>query len=174
MSKPSGSLEICHGDFTIADDADTLRVDRLCQDLLRRFYDELLDRGEDPLVATGWARGADYYLRDYLVDIRGFNLFDEVPGVVRQFAGNWFIVNNLEPDLSLLIGHLEGVRRFYRFLRDHGEISERFLAGVEEDCSDQDYYGQRIDSFWNLKEGGFPAWDAECPYRTRTPRGVLQ
>lgn len=174
MSKSSGSLEICHGDFTIADDADTLRVDRLCQELLRRFYDELLARGEDPVVATGWARGADYYLRDFLVDIKGCNLFHEEPCIVRQFAGNWYIISNLEPDLSLLTGHLEGIRRFYRFLRDHGEISERFLAGVEEDCSDQEYYGHRIDSFWNLDEGGFPAWDAECPYRNTTTRGIRQ
>jgi hypothetical protein len=174
MSDLSSPLRLCHDDFTIADDADTLRVDRLCQELLRRFYEELLARGEDPVAATAWARGADYFLRDFLVDIKGYNLFHEAPGVVRQFAGNWYVVSNLEPELAILCGHLEGIRRFYHFLHDHGEISAQHLAQVKQDCSDLEYYGRRIDSFWELGEGGFPAWDAACPYRETTARRILQ
>jgi hypothetical protein len=174
MSDNVAPLGIRHGDFDIADDADTLRVDRLCQELLRRFYDELLEKGEDPVEATAWARGADYFLRDFLVDIKGYNPFRPVFGVVRQFAGNWYIVSTFEPDLEILQGHLEGIRRFYRFLAEHGEISAQFLSRVEEECSDLDYYGRRIDSFWELGDGGFPAWDAACPYRESRPRGTVQ
>jgi hypothetical protein len=54
-------------DFTIVNDADELRVDERCRELLQRFHRHLLDAGIPPAEAGELAHGADYYLRDFLV-----------------------------------------------------------------------------------------------------------
>ena len=59
--------------------------------------------------------------------VKMFNIFDEMPGIVRQFAGNWFIINSVEPDIALLSRHLRGIRAFYHFLYNQRLISAGFL-----------------------------------------------
>ena len=141
---------------------DALRVDNLCQDLLMQFYEWMLANGVDAVEATSHARGADYFLRDFVVDIKQRNIFAETAGTIRQFAGNWYIVNTLEPDIEVLFRHLEGVRRFYGFLHAHGLISDWFLKEVERECVDRDYYRQRLDSFWEISGDGFLVWERKC------------
>ena len=151
--------------FVCISDSEALRADSLCQELLLRFYHTEVERGADPIEATDWARGADYFLRDFLIDIKRANLFDEEPGMIRQFAGNWYVVSNLQPDFDHLYGQLEGVRRFYRFLNEQGAISSHFLARVEEECGDREFYRQRLHDFWTLSGDGYIDWDAACPFR---------
>lgn len=141
---------------------DELRADQLCQQLLRRYYDSLLAAGVAPHDATALANGADYYVRDFLVGYKQRNLFDERTGIVRQFAGNWYIVNTLEPGLDELAGHLRGVASFYGFLAEHGLISSSFLAAVAAECADLDYYERRIATFWAIERDGYLAWEREC------------
>ena len=149
-------------DFDLSTLDDHLRVDLLCQELLKRFYLDLLERGESPEGATGLARGADYFVRDFVVDNRGQNIFAEERGVVRQFAGNWYIVNNLDPNIEELAGHLAGVKAFYRYLNARELISGGFLEAVEKECGDVAYYAGRIESFWEIRGDGYPEWEREC------------
>jgi len=141
---------------------DEVRVDKLCTDLLHRFYNEMIGAGLAPEEATDHARGADYFVRDFVVGIKSRSIFEEIPGIVRQFAGNWYIVNTLEPNGPELEKHLAGIREFYRFLYGHQLISPRFLQAMEAECADLDYYKGRIDSFWDITGDGYLTWEREC------------
>ena len=157
-----GELTVNKDDFRLGTLEDELRVDNLCQKILRRFYFQLLADGVSPERATFLANGADYFVRDFIVGYKARSLFDETHGIVRQFAGNWFIVNTLEPNVTRLSGHLDGVRAFYRFLRSHDLISAEYLSEIEKECLDTAYYESRINSFWEIKGDGYFAWEREC------------
>ncbi|HEX2768663.1 MAG TPA: hypothetical protein VHN12_05220 [Geobacteraceae bacterium] len=148
--------------FTPVTQEDYLRVDNLCRELLLRFYEQLQAGGISPEEATALASGADYFILNFLVDFKGYNLFDERPGIVRQFAGNWYIVNTLEPDIPHLDLHLRGIAAFYRFLRDRQLISAGYLQEIEKECGNLDYYESRIESFWAIEGDGFLFWEREC------------
>ncbi|GLI36754.1 hypothetical protein KI811_13585 [Geobacter hydrogenophilus] len=154
-------------EFAIVTVDDEIRADGLCQSLLKRFYDSLLEGGMDPQEATRVASGADYYVRDFLVGYKHCNLFDERPGIVRQFAGNWYIVNTIEPSIEELAGHLLGVRSFYRFLNGRGLIGGDFLAAMEQECGDGAFYESRIRSFWEITGDGYIAWERECSLKQK-------
>src|SRR6266568_3016154 len=100
MTERYGNRGEVEGEVVI--NKDELRVDGLCQKLLMRFYFQLLEDGISPDQATFLASSADYFIRDFVVAIRERNIFDEHPGLVRQFAGNWYIVNTLEPNMPEL------------------------------------------------------------------------
>lgn len=148
--------------FVITTVDDEIRADGLCQSLLKRFYDSLLEGGMAPQDATLVANGADYYVRDFLVGYKHRSLFDERPGIVRQFAANWYIVNTIDPSADELAGHLLGVRSFYRFLHGQSLIGGDFLAAMEQECGDGAYYENRIKSFWEIEGDGYFAWEREC------------
>lgn len=148
---------------------DELRVDQLCKELLLRFYQETCAQGVDEAEATDLASGADYFIRDFVVSIKQLNIFSERTGIVRQFAGNWYIVNTLEPNGAEVGRHLRGVQAFYRFLYGHGLISLQHLHAMERECADTAYYESRIDSFWDIKGDGYGAWERECTLRDGRP-----
>ena len=141
---------------------DELRVDKLCSDLLHRFYCESMQAGLSPEAATKLASAADYFVRDFVVSIKNRSIFDERPGLVRQFAGNWYIANTMEPVASEIEDYLAGIREFYRFLHGHQLISLKFLQAIESECSQIDYYASRIESFWDITGDGYLAWEKEC------------
>ncbi|RNC65289.1 MAG: hypothetical protein ED859_17630 [Desulfuromonadales bacterium] len=157
-----GELAINKDEFTIVTVDDEIRADGLCRKLLSRFYYALLEAGMEAHEATALASGADYYVRDFVVGYKHRSLFDEQTGIVRQFAGNWYIVNTIEPSLDVLAGYLAGVRAFYRFLFDLGLISGQFLSAMEEECGDIAWYEGRIRSFWAIEGDGYLAWEREC------------
>jgi hypothetical protein len=153
---------LAKSDFELGNLDDDLRVDSLCRDLLLQFYKSLLDDQLSPAEATALASGADYFIRDFVVDKKQLNIFTENPGLVRQFAGNWYIVNTLEPNIPELAGYLAGILEFYRFLCKNGLISANYLEILEKECDDAGYYEARIDSFWAIQADGYPAWEREC------------
>lgn len=148
--------------FNLGTLEDELRVDRLCLELLQEFHRQLQADGVAPLEAGGLAHGADYFIRDFLVAVKQRNIFAEEPGLVRQFAGNWYIVNTMEPDIKELAGHLEGIGAFYRFLQRRQLISAGYLQGVEQECAAIPYYADRIEAFWAIKGDGYYTWEREC------------
>lgn len=165
-------LKISKEDFTPGTMEDDLRVDLQCKHLLQHFYQRLLDDGMPPQEATALANGADYFIRDFVVDYKSMNLFDEKPGIVRQFAGNWYILGTVDPDIRQLSGHLKGIKAFYRYLRGLGLISAGYLENIEKECDDISYYEGRIESFWAITGDGYIAWDRECPLKEgRAPAG---
>jgi hypothetical protein len=155
-------LKVDKRDYVPTTLEDELRVDKLCSDLLHRFYCETMESGLSPEDATALAGAADYFIRDFVVSIKGRSIFDERAGIVSQFAGNWYIVNTMEPLESELEGYLAGIRAFYRFLHGHQLISLKFLQAIEAECSQLQYYADRIESFWEIKGDGYQAWEKEC------------
>lgn len=148
--------------FTLLKQEDFLRVDNLCKGLLLSFYEQLQQEGLPPDEATALASSADYFIRDFVVDFKALNLFNEMLGIVRQFAGNWYIFNTLEPDIRELGCYLRGISAFFRFLHDRRLISAGYLEQIDKECADLDYYERRIESFWEIKGDGYLAWEAEC------------
>jgi len=155
-------LKVDKRDFVPTTLEDELRVDRLCSDLLHRFYSESMDAGLSPEDATALAGAADYFIRDFVVSIKSRSIFEERPGIVRQFAGNWYIVNTMEPLIEEIDGYLAGIKGFYRFLHGHQLISLKFLQAIEAECADRDYYENRIETFWAISGDGYLAWEKEC------------
>jgi uncharacterized protein (DUF2164 family) len=160
-------LTINKHDFRLGTLDDELRVDGLCKELLMHFYAQLLADGVSADKATLLATGADYFLRDFVVSIKERNLFDEQAELVRQFAGNWYIMNTLEPNIGELSGYLEGIRSFYRYLHGRELISSEYLDQIGRACDDVPYYASRIESFWEIKGDGYLAWERECTLKDR-------
>jgi len=154
-------------DFDIVSLEDELRVDSLCRDFLMAFYLERLDAGLDEHEATLLANSADYFIRDYLIGFRQINILEEASGLIRGFAGNWYIVNTLEPTADEIAAHLRGIREFYHFLRRQGAIGDSFLANVDRECSDLEYYAGRIEAFWDIKGDGYYEWESECSLKQK-------
>lgn len=157
-----GELKINKDDFAADSVDDEVRADDLCRKLLKRFYFTLLESGTTPEEATTLAGGADYFVRDFVVGFKHRNLFDERPGLVRQFAGTWYIINTIEPAIAQLSGYLNGIRSFHRFLCERGLISRQYLDTVELECDSIGFYESRISSFWEIKGDGYIAWEQEC------------
>lgn len=153
-------------DFAIVTLDDELRVDALCRDLLMSFYRDKLQSGMDEHDATLLANSADFFVRDFVIGMRQKNLLLESHGLVRSFAGNWYIVNTLEPSEEELAGHLKGIREFYHYLRRQGLISDSFVASIDRECLDLAYYASRIESFWNISGDGYYDWAAECSLKS--------
>jgi hypothetical protein len=159
--QPTETFPVAAFDCTCLEDE--MRADRLCLDLLRQFaVAAAADGGVDPVAAGALARGADYFLRDFVIADRRDNLLRLPPGRVRQFAGNWYIVRNLEPNLVELSGILKGVAGFYRYLAARGLVSAATAARVGKECADLPYYRERIESFWAIAGDGYLAWDSAC------------
>jgi len=160
-------LPLDKSEFDIRTLDDEIRVDALCRDLLQRFYQYLLDKSMVPGEASLLASGADYYTRDFVIGAKQKNILDEQPGAVRQFAGNWYITNTLEPNMRELSAHLAGVKAFYGFLRESGLVSDQFLRIVEQECENGAYYRDRIEAFWSIRGDGYFAWEKECTLKDR-------
>lgn len=155
-------MKLIKSDFQIETLDDELRVDTLCRELLITFYNERIASGLSEHDSTLLANSADYYLRDYLIGARQQNLLDSDPAVVKKFAGNWYIVNTMEPVIEEIDAHLKGVREFYLFLLSINAIDEQFYRLIEKDCLDSGYYKSRIESFWDIKGDEYFQWEREC------------
>ncbi len=161
----SQAAPISASTFEISTLDDEIRVDHLCDDLLQGFCAHLRDNGMDPLEAATLARGADYFLREFVIPDRRMNIYAVTANEVRQFAANWYIVRNLEPNMEELEATLRGVDAFYRDCADNGQIPQGVDTAISAACSDLDFYAQRIESFWAIEDGGFESWNQFCPLK---------
>lgn len=143
---------------------DEIRVDQICKSLLKQYHQYLLkNKGVSPLESGSMASGADYYLRDFMIDKQRTNIFQISPELIYSFAGNWYIVNTLEPNMAELESILTGIDNFYSFCADKEIIDPTVAEEITRACSRHDYYQQRIESFNNLSGDGFTAWNDACP-----------
>jgi hypothetical protein len=154
-----------HDDFDFTTLEDELRVDELCQSLLKHFYQHLQLNGRTPQQASDLAYAVDFYLRDYVLDFACQNVMRPQPGIVRGFAANWFITHTLDPEIAMLERHLEGIRELYRYLHGRHYISREELSWLEKETEHTDYYQQRIESFLAIYGDGYVVWEAECPLK---------
>lgn len=153
-----------HFDIKTLDDE--IRVDQLCQEFLKLFYCDLVEcRGLPPEAASALAYGADYFLREFVIPDRLENLFSLRPGRVRQFAGNWYIVRTLEPNLVELGSILQGVDAFYDFCLRQQKVTPVLRDQVRQESAELPFYEARIKAFWEISGDGFSAWDQACPLR---------
>jgi hypothetical protein len=156
-------IEFEHDDFDCADLDDELRVDQLCQSLLKRFYQHLQTHGHTPQKASDLAYSADLYLRDYVLDFACQNVVRPRPNVVKRFAATWYITHTLDPEIGILEGHLAAIRELYRFLNVIHLISADELVFLLSEAADIDFYRHRIESFLAIQTDGYISWEAECP-----------
>jgi hypothetical protein len=158
-------IEFEHDDFDFTTMEEELRVDERCQTLLKHFYQDLQLHGRPAQQASDLAYCVDFYLRDYVIDFCCQNVVRPLPGIIRRFAGNWYITHTLDPEVALLERSLEGIREFYRFLHSRHFISGEELDWLEEEASQTEFYCQRIETFLAIYGDGYVAWEAECPVK---------
>ncbi|PLX98441.1 MAG: hypothetical protein C0623_12265 [Desulfuromonas sp.] len=160
MTKENANID----DFNIGCLNDEIEVDKLCVELLTAFHKYLIDnRNEDPLTAGSRARGADYFLRDFIIADRRDNLFRIDPQRIRQFGGNWYIISNMEPNLEELGEMLAGVAAFYEYCSALELIAHDTADEIAAHCLALEFYQQRIDEFDAIADDGFIKWNDACP-----------
>jgi hypothetical protein len=148
-------------DFDITDWKDEIRVDKLCLEVLQKVHRDLLDEQKcEPLEAGSMARGADYFLREFIIGDRQDNIFEIAPKRVQQFAGNWYIVKNMEPNMEELSDLLFGVDAFYSWCSKIGQINAQKQKEIHDFCLAHDNYRERIESFWAITDN-YSEWDSE-------------
>lgn len=153
-----------HSNYSIESLDDEIRADQICKVLLKEYHQYLLKNKEiSPLEAGSMASGADYYLRDFMIGNRRTNIFNISPELIYSFAGNWYIINTLEPNLVELESILNGVDHFYSFCTEKKMIDLMMTEKVSQACSHHEYYRQRIESFNNLSGDDFTTWNNACP-----------
>ncbi len=148
--------------YQISSLEDEVRADQLCRELLKTFHQHL-QQEDEPLIAGSKAAGADYFLRDYMIDNRRANIFSLNATRVRAFAGNWYIISTLEANMTELQDILAGIKSFARFCTLKSLLDEDQNAEIAHACDDIDYYQGRIESFQNLVDDGYRDWDLACP-----------
>ena len=150
-------------DFSITDLDDEIEADKLCVEFISAFHKHLLnDKGVDPLIAGSRARGADYFLRDFIIADRRDNIFLIESDRVRQFGGNWYIISNMEPNIEELGEILAGVAVFYEYCNALELIDKETNDEIAAHCLALSYYQERIDAFHAIKDDGFIAWNDNC------------
>lgn len=157
-------------DFDIRTFDDEIRVDEQCNRLLLAVRDQLLtEPGCTPLKAGELCQGADYFLREFIIAECADNLFDLPPERVRQFAGHWYIVRNLEPNIEELTRILTGVAACYRVLAEHHLVDQERAEAISILCDNLPWYRQRIDDFWAIEGDGYASWQDACPLTALRP-----
>ena len=90
-------------DYNIKDMQDEIRVDNLCVDLLRHLYQDMTQAQDiEPEQAGSLCRGADYFLREFIIAERSENILQISALHIRQFAGHWYITRTPEPNMTEL------------------------------------------------------------------------
>ena len=168
-STPLAFSQVKPDDFTVHDLADEIRVDNLCRRLLLAVRDQLLARGLAPAEVGRLCHGADLFLRDFAIAACGDNLFRLPLERVRQFAGHWYVVNTLEPQVDDLALILAGLAACYAVLAGHGLVSPALNDAVATACADLSAYRQRIEDYWAITADGYDRWRAACPLPARRP-----
>lgn len=171
-TEPSPLLQgVKTSDYNISHIDDEIRVDQLCVNLIRHMFQTLTREDETPLDLAGeLCHGADYFLREFIIGDRHENLFGINPQRVRQFAGHWYIVRTMEPNLVELRTILTGTNAFYSFLASKGLIKEEVAIEIGSNCSDHEYYQQRIEDFWAIDANGYDSWRQACPLEPTAER----
>jgi hypothetical protein len=156
-------IDFEHDDFDFTTLEDELRVDGLCQSLLKHFYQHLQLIGRTPQQSSDLAYAVDFYLRDYVLDFTRQNVMIPQPGIIKRFAANWYITHTLDPEITQLERSLEGIREFYRFLHRQHFICREELTWLEKETAQTEFYRQRIETFLAIYGDGYAAWEADCP-----------
>jgi len=150
--------------YYINDLESEIAVDQLCKALLKRFHHHLLqERHLEPLESGSQAAGADYFLREFMIGKLQKNIFHATADDIRKFAGHWYIISNLEPNMGELSSMLTGAASFYRYCAEHKLTPVNTAEEITNTCQRSDYFRQRIEDFHNNTGDGYSAWEQACP-----------
>ena len=150
--------------YSIKDLESEISVDRLCSALLKKFHQYLLQEQQlEPLEAGSQAAGADYFLREFVVGKLRCNIFRVTASQVRQFAGHWYIISNLEPNITELNAMLASAANFYRYCAAYQLVSAETADEIASTCQQSDFFQQRIEDFHNITGDGYSDWEQACP-----------
>lgn len=163
-------MMISNVDYTITDLDSEILVDQRCSALLKQFHQQLIEQQFDPLLAGKIAHGADYFLRDFIIGDCRENPLTIQPERVRQFAGHWYIIKTLEPNLKELTDILQGIALFYSYLLQKQAISVGDQQHILQLTAELDFYQQRIDDFWSICADGYQQWRDQCPLPNTSAR----
>jgi len=146
--------------YAISSLDDEVRADSLCKILLKEFHRHLLEeRGLAPLDAGSLAAGADYFLRDFMISNQQANIFSTSATSIRRFAGYWYIISNLEPNMVELSSLLSGTAAFFHFCVGRELMQHQQVAQIATACQDLPSYQLRIESFNAITGDGYSAWE---------------
>ena len=152
--------------YTIVTLEDEIRVDKQCKVLLQHYHHFLLENKDiSPLQAGSHASGTDYFLRDFMIDNRRTNITAITAESIHGFAGNWYIINTLEPNMEELENILSGIDLFYRFCAEKSMLDPTLVGEVHQACSRIEYYRGRIESFHEISGDGYIVWKSSCPLK---------
>ncbi len=153
---------------------DEIRVDAQCGRLLLAVRDDLLARrAGSPLAVGALCRGADLFLRDFVIDACDDNLLRLPVERIRQFAGHWYIVNTLEPDIAGLTAILDGIAACYSVLSAHALIDRSLAEAVADACADRSWYRQRLEDYWALHLTATTSGEPPVPCRNGADETAL-
>lgn len=160
-------------DLRFREPSDFVRLDGLCGELLREFAPWLQEREEFSAQETAQlTRAADRYLRDFLVDIQERGPADADSASVRQYLGNWYVVNTLIPTHDEIDVILRSLRHLHHFLAETGIADPDPHRELEAVLSNAAFFHRRLEEFWSLTPEGIPAWRAVDDYRRRPGHGL--
>lgn len=143
-----------------------ISADQYAKLLLKQFHHWLLEKEQkEPLLAGQLAAGADYFLREFLIGARRQNIFTAGPEQLRQFGGNWYIISNLEPNMGELQPMLDGAALFYTYCCSLDCVTHKVAAQLMTVAAESSYFESRINSFHQLEDNGYQAWDQACPLK---------
>jgi len=159
-----GAALLQKGNYAITTLTEEIRADQHCAALLRQFHRHLLEEQQlPPLDAGALAAGADYFLREFIIGSRRENILEIPAERIRQFAGNWYIIRNLEPNLEELTDMLRGTAAFYRYGVGLNLVAAHSAGEISAECDKLGDFARRIEEFHAIRNDGFRAWDRACP-----------
>jgi len=154
---------VAHENYDIDSLETEIRADRYCKQLLKHFHRWLLEQQRRQALDAGrLAAGADYFLRDFLIGARRQNIFNATSEHLRQFGGNWYIVNNLEPNSAELEPMLLGAALFYAYCAEQNLFSAEVAKEIETIARQSAFFSDRIEGFHQLQDDGYSAWNQAC------------
>lgn len=163
-AKPKQTDPFDPDSYSIETLEDEIRADQTCKELLKLFHQYLLkNKNISPSEAGTHASGADYFLRDFILDNRRTSPFKLSVDLIHRFAGNWYIITTLEPNVAELKNILDGVSYFADFCVANKMLDQALAKKIAQTCSNMEFYQQRIDSFNDLSGDQFIAWNHDCP-----------
>ena len=162
--KPLNLESLSTDQFDIASLNDEIRVDLLCVEMIRTFFATMAQQTNlEPADVGRVCHGIDYFLREFVIAECRDNLLQLDASHVRRFAGHWYIVKNLEPNMAELTLILDGIAAFYQFLESVNLVAAEQLDKIRASCAERDFYQQRIEDFWAIEGDGFLAWRDAIP-----------
>ncbi len=117
------------------------------EDLLDRFYADMLTSGLKPLTAERHIANAELFLIEY----HAFYFLDDIttlrPEKIYDFLGVWYFQKIIEPTENDILGILTSLRRFFSFAAKEGALPQSVCHELKKVCHDKNYFIRRFHQY---------------------------